>query len=866
MFARYVQKFKCEKGQPFTHTSIARPKASYYVPSDDFAQFMEEYSAAVAAGEPLFMTERHNDAGPVVLDFDFRFSDIEDVARRYTSEHVRELVASYMRCLETVVVVPQSTQIFVLEKPGARVEKGKLKDGLHVMVPGVVTGPAAQKYVRDRCLPILNSVFAQIGIDNSASDCFDSAVIDRNNWQMYGSSKPDQPPYAVTEVYEWADGELHTAANPPPPENLANLLSIRNKFTLSPFTSESVQQDVEKWGGASRPAARKNVTNLMFHADNSGFEVVRNQARDITLAAKLVDALSPERATSYDSWIRTGWCLRNIDYRLVTKWVDFSKRSPKYTHGECESLWDKMRVNGGLGMGTLKMWVAHDSPDVYKELIREDVFSLIHKSQTGTHYDVACVVHAMYGNDFVCASPKNRTWYQFNQHRWHVCEEAINLSQKISVQVCQEFSQVASVFNQKAALADDDAIQKQSLEISAKLNKVALSLKNTAFKACVMKECMIMFHAPKFEEKLDSKCHLIGFENGVYDLEAMTFREGVPEDFISFSTGINYVPYDSNSEEAQALREYFKQVLPRPGVREYVLLHLASCLNGNIKEERFHVWTGQGSNSKSKLIELFEKSFGDYCCKLPVALLTNKRAQSNAATSEVARTKGRRFAVLQEPSENERFNVGLMKELTGGDKIIARGLFKEPVEFKPQMKLVLTCNHLPEVSADDDGTWRRIRLVEFVSKFCAHPNPNNPYEFPLDMDLSTKMEGWVDVFMGMLLHYYKQYKLNGMAEPDEILKCTREYQRNNDFVSDFVEACTVPAENAFASITDVYAVFKAYLKDGNPDARVPNRKEFQKLLSKAWGGIARGKGGSQGWYGYRVAFDPYGEAGEDGDI
>ena len=45
--------------------------------------------------------------------------------------------------------------------------------------------------------------------------------------------------------------------------------------------------------------------------------------------------------------------------------------------------------------------------------------------------------------------------------------------------------------------------------------------------------------------------------------------------------------------------------------------------------------------------------------------------------------------VLQEPSEDEKMNIGFMKELTGGDRIIARGLFQDPIEFKPQFHMIL---------------------------------------------------------------------------------------------------------------------------------------------------------------------------------
>jgi hypothetical protein len=56
-------------------------------------------------------------------------------------------------------------------------------------------------------------------------------------------------------------------------------------------------------------------------------------------------------------------------------------------------------------------------------------------------------------------------------------------------------------------------------------------------------------------------------------------------------------------------------------------------------------------NGKSKTIELFEAAFGEYCCKLPTALLTQRRAAAGSALGELARTKSRRFAVLQEPGE-----------------------------------------------------------------------------------------------------------------------------------------------------------------------------------------------------------------------
>ena len=78
-------------------------------------------------------------------------------------------------------------------------------------------------------------------------------------------------------------------------------------------------------------------------------------------------------------------------------------------------------------------------------------------------------------------------------------------------------------------------------------------------------------------------------------------------------------------------------------------------------------------------------------------LITQKRGRAEGATPALAATQGKRFACLQEPEGDETINVGLMKELTGGDTIIARKMYAEPAEFKPQFKMLLTCNILPDI-------------------------------------------------------------------------------------------------------------------------------------------------------------------------
>ena len=267
------------------------------------------------------------------------------------------------------------------------------------------------------------------------------------------------------------------------------------------------------------------------------------------------------------------------------------------------------------------------------------------------------------------------------------------------------------------------------------------------------------------------------------------------------------------------------------------------------------------SNGKSKCVELYDKALGDYTCKFPVTLLTQKRAASNSATSEIARAKGRRFACLQEPSEDERLNIGLLKELTGGDKVQARAIYKEPVEFKPQWHIALLCNHLPNVPSDDGGTWRRIRVVNFTSKFVERPIAEN--EFPMNTELAQKLDDWKEPFMSMLVEYYKtRYANKKLIEPDDVTECTREYQKQNDHYADFIDSCIekAPADSTkvYLSSMDAFNEFKAWLKQDNIPVKSPKRKDLQKYLDRALGKPVQ-RSGDSCWEGYmlRDRFNAY---------
>ena len=131
----------------------------------------------------------------------------------------------------------------------------------------------------------------------------------------------------------------------------------------------------------------------------------------------------------------------------------------------------------------------------------------------------------------------------------------------------------------------------------------------------------------------------------------------------------------------------------------------------------------------------------------------------------------------------------------------ARALFKEPFFFTPQFKLVCMCNDLPNIPSNDDGTWRRLEVADFVSRFVDDVKDVNPElnRYIKDKSIKTKIPMWVIPFFSMLLPMWRDYDENSIEIPDEIKAKTSEYRGDNDIIGQWIlQECEI-ADNIFAS-------------------------------------------------------------------
>ena len=226
---------------------------------------------------------------------------------------------------------------------------------------------------------------------------------------------------------------------------------------------------------------------------------------------------------------------------------------------------------------------------------------------------------------------------------------------------------------------------------------------------------------PLLPEHLDRDPFLLNVKNGTLDLRTGRLREHRREDLL---TKIVPVSFDTNAD-CPSWRRFLGQVFAADSeLIEYVQRLFGYGLTGDVREQILPIFWGRGANGKSTLINIILSMLGeDYAVKASRDLFMSRKSDSHP--TQLARLFGKRIIVCTESQEGGRLDEGLVKELTGGDRITARRMREDYWQFDPTHKPILVTNHKPEIRGTDEGIRRRLRLVPFTVRFW---NPDDTEE------------------------------------------------------------------------------------------------------------------------------------------
>jgi len=574
---------------------------------------------------------------------------------------------------------------------------------------------------------------------------------------------------------------------------------------------------------------------------------------------KLVALCSVARAQAYHSWRDMRTCLKNIcstirgeDDSFYDIFLEFSRKAPNFDEAACEKIWCEAFHHTSskalLTEGSLRYWARLDDPEGYKALLSSSLKALMFSSADGggTHVRVAKVVFAMFQGDFVyldTGSESKSNWYFFDQgrHRWtpYGREE---LRSRLVEEVASEYDALSEITKKKASRMKDGAqesAQKLLLARSRALKQISKKLETSGYCAGVMQMCQIMFrrNAKEFVEALDSNPHLLGFENGVYDFEKAEFRAGRPEDMVSFSTGYDYMD-EVDTRVKGELMKFLESLMNKQENLTFLLRSLAYTLVGVRWMETCIFWTGTGANGKGMLMTLMLAMLGNYGVTANKEILTCKKTGVDGTNSELAKCKGVRLLNVSEPADTDSIQVDTFKLLVGGDKITARGLYKDPITYDPHFQLFIQTNLMPNLSSMDGGVMRRPLVQEFPFQFVQAPIPNSHQKL-WDTSLKEKFKNdrryAQQLFLVLMGVYHDEIQGfregNKMPIPPDVQAKTDEYREENNetlsFLRDMYEITGSPED--IVLLDEMFTSFR-YSSTSSSSFAAKDKKWFKKQL------------------------------------
>ena len=235
---------------------------------------------------------------------------------------------------------------------------------------------------------------------------------------------------------------------------------------------------------------------------------------------------------------------------------------------------------------------------------------------------------------------------------------------------------------------------------------------------------------------------------------------------------------------------------------EYVQKVIGLAAIGKVYEEFIIIAYGDGANGKSTFWNTIARVLGTYSGKISSDILTMGNKVN--AQPEMAELKGKRLIIASEMQEGVRLNTAMVKQLCSTDEIQACKKYKDPFHFVPSHQVVLYTNHLPKVGANDDGIWRRLKVIPFNAKIKGNSDIKNYADYLYEKAGSAIMK-WI--IEGAEKVSKTDHKVD---DPKCVRDAVAAYREDNDWLGHFIADCCDVGDGLTEKSGEFYQQYRAY--------------------------------------------------------
>ena len=330
--------------------------------------------------------------------------------------------------------------------------------------------------------------------------------------------------------------------------------------------------------------------------------------------------------------------------------------------------------------------------------------------------------------------------------------------------------------------------------------------------------------------EFDKEDMLLNTESGYVDLSNGELHDHDIDKKFSHQTLAEY----SDNVDAPLWEKFLNQIFNNDEeLIHYVQKAIGYSFTGSVDEQCLFILNGRGRNGKSVFSNVVSDVAGNYAKQMNVQTIVAKKNQSGSANSDIARLEGARIVTSSELNEGDRFDESLVKQLTGGDKILARFLYGSEFEYKPKFKIWMATNHLPIIRGTDDGIWRRIKIIPFNIQI-----PKKKVDKKLEYKLKAEYTGILNwIVQGAIM-----WQQEGLEDPKAVRRVIENYRAEMDPLDAFLEERCTTGQNYSIKARNMYNAYHEWAKESEEYKMSLNK--FGREMSKKLLRVKK----MDGWY------------------
>ena len=381
-------------------------------------------------------------------------------------------------------------------------------------------------------------------------------------------------------------------------------------------------------------------------------------------------------------------------------------------------------------------------------------------------------------------------WMYWDGRRWDV--DTMGEAKRMADEICEEIRHGLQYYLESLPPNTD------ADEMTKAYQRHVKSTRGSKAKESMLKEA---WHLLKTNwEQFDTRKNLVNVINGTLNLIT---GELLPHSRAHMITKMSRCEYTDKADKPlwdKFLCEIFDNDTE---LIRYVQKAVGYSLSGSTEEHCAFFCYGTGRNGKSTFLDIISEILGDYAVNIQPETIMVRQAQGGP-TSDIARLNGARFVTTVEPNEGARLNEGLLKQLTGGDRVTASRKYENEFEFEPEFKLWMGTNHKPTIRGTDVGIWSRIKLIPFNIQI-----PDDK----MDKQLKYKLQQELPAILAWAVDGCLLWRREGLKVPESVRAASAEYRGEMDVLASFLENCCEDGGEVDAG--DLFHAYLDWAKESN---------------------------------------------------